>query len=236
MEQQGKYVYCVVKGTEKRTFGRGFGGNIVYTIPYKDISAVVSETPPVEYEPNETNALVHEEVVERVMQERTVIPLGFGNIFINESRVRWLLARFYWTFKTYLQKLEGKTEVGVKVFYDLEVAKREIEATCEFERSKEDSALKVAEHNYHHKVNEKAYDYGVRVYQVLKKRAEDAHLMKRIGGNMILNGAFLVRKTEIQDFETELEKLKKEYADKGLEFQFSGPWPPYNFARIHISG
>jgi len=232
MEQQGKYVYCVVKEAEKRTFGRGFGGNIVYTIPYRDISAVVSETPPVEYEPNETNALVHEEVVERVMQERTVIPLGFGNIFIDESRVRWLLARFYWTFKTYLQKLEGKAEVGVKVFYDLEVAKRELQA---FEsKSQENLLSRVSEENSK-KINEKAYEYGLKLYDALKKHAEDTHLMKRIGGNMILNSAFLVRKTKIQDFKTELEKLEEEYADKGLKLQFSGPWPPYNFSRIHIS-
>jgi len=223
MEHQGKYVYCVIRGSEKRRFGNGFNGGIVYTIPYRDISAVVSDTPLVEYEPNEANALIHEEVVERVMQEHTVIPLGFGNVFIDENRLKWLMAKFYLTFKTYLRKLEGKVEVGVKVFYDLEVAKRELEAEY------------ATGENYYNKINEKAYRYGVMVYEALKKCAEDASLMKRIGENMIVNGAFLVKKEKIQVFKGELEKLEKENADRGLKFQFSGPWPPYNFTRIHIS-
>ena len=222
MEHQGKYVYCVIRGSEKRRFGNGFNGGIVYTIPYRDISAVVSDTPLIEYEPNEANALIHEEVVERVMQEHTVIPLGFGNVFIDENRLKWLMAKFYLTFKTYLKKLEGKVEVGVKVFYDLEVAKRELEAEY------------ATGENYYNKINEKAYGYGVMVYEALRKCAEDARLMKRIGENMIVNGAFLVKKEKIQVFKGELEKLEKENADRGLKFQFSGPWPPYNFARIHI--
>jgi len=49
------------------SFGNiGIEGNAVYTIPYRGISAVVSDTPPVEYESNEANALTHEKVVKRV--------------------------------------------------------------------------------------------------------------------------------------------------------------------------
>ncbi len=236
MERQGKYVYCVIKGSEKRSFGRGFNGNTVYTVPYRDISAVVSDTPPIEYEPNEANALMHEEIVERIMQEHTVLPLGFGNVFINESRVKWLLAKFYPTFKTYLKKLEGKVEVGVKVFYDSEAAKRELETpNIKVEEGDEDLAKRVVEEKYYNKINEKAYEYGVKIYEALKKHAEDVHLMKRIGGNMVLNGAFLIQKERIEEFKSELEKLEEGHADKGLKIQFSGPWPPYNFVRIHIN-
>jgi len=235
MERLGKYVYCVIRGAEKRSFGKGFNGNMVYTIPYRDISAVVSDTPPVEYKPSELNALTHEEVIERVMKEHTVLPLGFGNIFVDENRVKWLLAKFYWTFKTYLKKIEGTVEVGVKVFYDLEVAKRELEAACtEVETRKGGLESKIAGETYCNKINEKAYKYGVEVYEVLKKDAVDTNLMKRIGESMILNGAFLVQKKKIQDFKIDLEKLEKEYEDKGLKFQFSGPWLPYNFVRIFI--
>jgi hypothetical protein len=195
----------VIRGAEKKAFGTGFEGNTVYTIPYRDLSAVVSDVPPIEYEPNATNALIHEEVVERVMREQTVLPLGFGNVFVDENRVKWLLNKCYRNFKAYLEKLEGKTEVGVKV-------------NCMEEISEE-------------KVNE----YGVKVYEALRSHAYESLLMKRIGGNMILNSSFLIKKDRIQDFKTELEKLGKEYADKGLTFQFSGPWPPYNFVQIHIT-
>jgi len=52
---------------------------------------------------------------------------------------------------------------------------------------------------------------------------------------MVLNGAFLIQKERIEEFKSELEKLEEGHADKGLKIQFSGPWPPYNFVRIHIN-
>jgi hypothetical protein len=245
----GKYVYCVMGSGERKSFGTGLGGKPVYTIPYRDISAVVSDTPIIEYEPNEVNVIQQEKVVENVMREHTVLPLGFGSVFVNEDRVRFVLARFYQTFKVYLNKLENKVEVGVKVFYDVEAMKREIEKTNdEVKRLKEEITSKPDEetHLLKEKLNiiiegealrvasERAYQYGVEVYEALKKCAEDTYLMKRIGGDMILNGAFLIHKDKICDFERELEKIKKKYESKELKFQYSGPWPPYNFARIHI--
>lgn len=248
-KHEGKYVYCVIGSAGRKEFGRGLGGNTVYTIPYRDISAVVSDTQIIEYGPNEVNVLQHERVVESVMREHTVLPLGFGNVFINENRVKWLLARFYLTFKTYLKKLENKVEVGVKVFYDMEATKQELERTSEVvKRLKEEIATKPDKegHLLKEKLNivikrealrvasERAYKYGVEIYETLKRRAEDTRLMKRIGGDMILNGAFLIHKGEITDFKKELERVKRDYEAKGLKFQCSGPWPPYNFARIHI--
>jgi len=208
MVEQAKYVYCVIRGSEKKTFGTGFEGNLVYTIPYRDLSAVVSDVPPVEYEPNAANALIHEEVVERVMHGQTVLPLGFGNIFVNENRVKWLLARFYRVFRAHLEKLEGKAEIGVKVLYIENVSEASVG---------------------------KAYECGTKVYEALRRHADEVRLMKRIGENMILNASFLMPKNRIQEFKTELEKLEREYMDKGLKFQFSGPWPPYNFVQISIS-
>jgi len=249
VKHEGKYVYCVTGSGGGENLGNGLGGYLVYTIPYRDISAVVSDTPMVEYEPNEVNVLLHERVVENAMREHTVLPLGFGNIFINEDKVKWLLARFYLTFKTHLKRLENKVEVGVKVFYDIEATKQEVERTSgEVKRLREGLASKPDSeaHFLKEKLNiiteraalkaagERAYKYGVEIYEILKNCAEDTHLMKRIGSDMILNGAFLIHKDKIADFAGELEKVKKEYEGKGLKFQYSGPWPPYNFARIRI--
>jgi len=249
VKHEGKYVYCVIGSGGGKNLGNGLGGYPVYTIPYRDISAVVSDTPMVEYEPNEVNVLLHERVVENAMREHTVLPLGFGNIFINEDKVKWLLARFYLTFKTHLKRLENKVEVGVKVFYAIEATKQEVERTSgEVKRLREEMASKpdreapflkeklniMTEHEALKVAGERAYKYGVEIYERLKNCAEDTHLMKRIGGDMILNGAFLIHRDKISDFKEELEKVKREYEGKGLKFQYSGPWPPYNFARIHI--
>lgn len=247
---EGKYVYCIMDGGEKQNFGKiGIDGTAVYTITYNNISAVVSDTPLVEYEPSEANALAHEKVVEHVMQKRTVLPLGFGNIFINENRVEWLLTKFYRTFKIYLKKLDGKVEMGVKVFYDLETARRSIKNTnnkikklkepMASEHPKEDQFSKeklviTTTRKFAEEVSRKAYECGVRIYEVLGKVAVDSRLMKRISDDMIMNGTFLVNRDKMAQFEKTLETLRKEYENQGLKFQQSGPWPPYNFAHMQI--
>ena len=247
---ESRYVYCIIEGGEKQNFGKiGIDGTTVYTIPYNNISAVVSDTPLREYEPSEANAMAHEKVVEHVMQKHTVLPLGFGNIFINENRVKWLLTRFYRTSRIYLKKLDGKVEMGVKVFYDLETARRDIENTNdEIKKLKEAMASARLKQNqfsreklvtattrkFAEEVSKKAYEYGVRIYEALGKVAVDSRLMKRISDDMIMNGTFLVNKDKMAQFEKTLETLNKEYEKQGLKFQHSGPWPPYNFAHIRI--
>lgn len=247
---ESKYVYCIIEGAERQNFGRiGIDGTTVYTIPYNNISAVVSDTPLREYEPSEANALAHEKVVEHIMQKHTVLPLGFGNIFINENRVKWLLTKFYRTFRIYLKKLDGKVEMGVKVFYDLETARRNIENTNnEIKKLKEKLAsehlkkdqisreklVTAISRKFAEDVTKKAYEHGVRIYEVLSKAAMDSRLIKRISDDMIMNGTFLIDRDRMTEFEKILETLGREYENKGLKFLRSGPWPPYNFAYMQI--
>ena len=45
---EGKYVYCIIKTTDEREIGPigiGDGTNRAYTVPYRDLAAVVSDTP-----------------------------------------------------------------------------------------------------------------------------------------------------------------------------------------------
>src|SRR5215510_16336462 len=82
--EQGKYVYCIIKSTEPRSFGAiGIGGrgDEVYTVHYEGLAAVVSDTPLVVYDPTRENVFTHEQVNETVMGEFTVLPMAFGALF-----------------------------------------------------------------------------------------------------------------------------------------------------------
>src|SRR3954449_9880320 len=68
--ESGLYVYCIIEHQDPRSFGKiGIGGrgDEVYTIHHAGLSAVVSETPLVVYDPTRDNALAHEHVNEVVM-------------------------------------------------------------------------------------------------------------------------------------------------------------------------
>src|SRR5438046_10280900 len=116
----GKYVYCIVRSERQRDFGAiGIGGaQRVFTVAFKDLAAVVSDTPIVIYDPTRENVLAHEFVNETVMREHTVIPMSFGTVFRSEDDVTELLRSTYQAFSDVLDKMQDKIEFGLKVLWD----------------------------------------------------------------------------------------------------------------------
>src|SRR5262245_24491591 len=83
-DSRGKYVYCVIKSETPLKFGPiGIGGEPadVHTINYRDVAAVVSDTPMEVLDATRENVLAHERVNEAVMRQHTVIPMSFGTVF-----------------------------------------------------------------------------------------------------------------------------------------------------------
>src|ERR671927_1273387 len=120
---EGKYVYCIIRQEKPRDFGTigiGNGANRVYTVHYRDLAAVVSDTPIVIYDPTRENVLAHEFVNETVMREHTVIPMSFGTVFRSEEDVGELLRSTYQAFSDVLDKMRDKIEFGLKVLWDRE--------------------------------------------------------------------------------------------------------------------
>ena len=127
---EGKYVYCIIKSKEPRSFGpMGIGARSdeVYTVHYEDLAAVVSNTPIQVYDPTRENVLAHEQVNETVMREFTVLPMAFGALF----RTSRTLPNFYvereMLFRDVFTKMEGKLEFGLKVNWDRDKVIAEIE-------------------------------------------------------------------------------------------------------------
>src|ERR671930_2167510 len=99
----------------------------VHTIIFKDIAAVVSDTPLEVYDPTRDNVLAHEKVNEAVMRQHTVIPMSFGTVFKTGDDIVELLRGAYDAFRDVLEKMHDKLEFGLKVLWDRDVIVREIE-------------------------------------------------------------------------------------------------------------
>ena len=131
---RGKYVYCVIHSSGPLSFGPvgiGVESPEVHTVRYKDIAAVVSDTPLEAYEPTRANVLAHERVNETVMREHTVIPMSFGTVFKTSDDILELLRSAYDAFKDVLVKMEDKLEFGLKVLWDRDLIVRELESEDE---------------------------------------------------------------------------------------------------------
>ena len=242
---RAKYAYCIIRTAVNKGFGKigiGTPSSNVYTITFKNLGAVVSDTPFIRYEPNEENALAHERVVEKVMEDHTVLPVRFGTIFKDEKNVRTMLVRAYSQFLSELRRLDGKVEIGLKVFWKPHEAIREAEKNPSIQRLKQaipsqSTGLaylmrKKLDESVKAELNRKADAYSGRIYRTLRKQTIEAKLLKPIG-HMILNATFLVPRDRMQVFGDEVKRLKEEFEAKGPEFLLSGPWPPYNFVTLN---
>jgi hypothetical protein len=241
----GKYVYCIIQTTESLRFGPiGIGSEPadVHTVNYKDIAAVVSDTPLEVYDPTRENVLAHERVNEVVMRDFTVLPMSFSTVFKTSEDIVELLRTAYDAFRDVLVKMRDKVEFGVKVLWEPEIVIREIE--------KDDENLRLLRQEISSQRGSTYFarmQYGRLVDSLLQQRSEQlvtdifntlgsvsvaSRANKPIGEKMILNAAFLVARDSETDFDAKVKEIDARY--ENLKFKYTGPWPPYNFVNIRL--
>ncbi len=241
----GKYVYCVVETGEPQSFGAiGIGAKPaeVHTVHYKDIAAVVSDTPLEVHDPTRENVLAHERVNEYVMKRFTVIPMSFGTVFKTREDIIELLRGAYDAFRDVLNKMEDKLEFGLKVLWDRDIIIREIERHDEDVRrlKSEISAQKgstyFARVQYGRLIDQAlaqlSEKYVADIFDDLRDVSVASRANKPIGDKMIMNAAFLVARNQEAEFDAKVKALGAQH-DK-LTFRYTGPWPPYNFVNIRL--
>ncbi len=241
----GKYVYCVIKSEHPLTFGLlGIGPEPaeVHTVHYRDIAAIVSNTPMVVQDPTRDNVLAHQRVNETVMQQHTVIPMSFGTVFKTGDDIMELLRSAYDAFTDVLNKMQDKFEFGLKVLWDRDQIIREIEAEDEDIRrlkgeiSNQKGSTYFARMQYGRLIDgalqARSERYVSEIFEALRNVSVASRSNKPIGDRMIMNAAFLVARNLEQSFDARVKDIGQRY-DK-LTFKYTGPWPPYNFVNIRL--
>ncbi|KPV63536.1 MAG: Gas vesicle synthesis protein GvpL/GvpF [Candidatus Bathyarchaeota archaeon BA2] len=205
-KKEGKYFYCVIPFSEEKSFGNiGMNNNEVYTIPYRDVAAIVSDSPMKDYELTEDNTRRHETVLRQVMEEHTVVPVEFGTTIKNERILRRLLRKAYDPTRECLKLVDNMVELGVKAVLNEDIVFVD-----------------------HGKRKECISD----ILGSLNTRAKQAVTGDLFSDRLFLNASFLVNKEDINAFSNEVKSLQEKYPM--LKLLYSGPWAPYNFVYIKI--
>jgi hypothetical protein len=244
-ESSGKYVYCVIRSEQPLSFGPlGLGPEPaeVHTIHYRDICAVVSNTPIVVQDPTRENVLAHQRVNETVMQKHTVIPMSFGTVFKTDDDITELLRSAYDAFSDVLNKMQEKFEFGLKVLWDRDQIIREIEDDDEdirrlkSEISSQKGSTYFARMQYGRLIDAalqaRTERYVAEIFTALRDVSVASRSNKPIGDRMIMNAAFLVSREMEQAFDSRVKEIGQQY--EKLTFKYTGPWPPYNFVNIRL--
>ena len=250
MAGQGKYIYCVIESNEGRNFGPiGIGGrgDNVFTVGYRDLSAVVSNSPMDKYVINRENMLAHEKVIEEVMKDYTVLPVRFCTIAASAEELRSLLRRRYPEFKNLLRTMDNKVELGLRAKWkDKDQALREIVGEDDeirelgsrlAEGPNDDASAREKKVELGKKVKalleEKREAMAERILVKLKKASADITTNQLTGDDMVLNAAFLVDRFHEMEFDSLVEDLEAELGER-IEFSYVGPAPPYNFVNVAV--
>ncbi len=248
---EGQYIYGIIAANQRREFGPigiGARGDVVSTLPYRDLAAIVSTSPIVKYPVTRDNSMAHAKVLEKAMEEYTILPVRYCTIAEKEEAViEKVLKNRYQEFIDLLREMEGKVELGVRVRWtDLDAIFAEV-----VEENKDIKAIKKAllsERN-----EQKKYAGTIKIGQLVqkaleeKKKREAGELLEALrplsleckenqfyGDMNLVNAAFLVAQEKEREFDCKMQELEKVYGER-KKLKYIGPVAPYNFVEVVVN-
>ena len=251
MAEIGKYIYGIIETSKEESFDSSgiYPYEEVYAIPYQDISAVVSDSQFVEYTTLSKDRvarylLAHQQIIEKIMDSYTIIPMKLGTYVFNIREVEEILLKGYTMFKDIFRKINNKIEIDVVATWnDLNSVIKEIGEEKEVKELKEKLMSKPDGVSVEEQVK-----IGGLIKNILDKKREkiafeigDASAKVSIESKahglmderMIFNTAFLIDKDIKIEFERRLDELNELYNEK-IDFRCVGPLPTYSFYTAEI--
>lgn len=246
MANEGKYLYAIIKECRPREFGRiGIGGrnDEVYTVRYKDLTCVVSNSPVRKYSVNRENCLAHQQVLEEIMEQYTVLPVRYGVIAENLDLVtEKLLKGYYDMLQEQIKRMKGKMELGLKIMWkEMPAIYQELVEENEDIRKMRDAFQKNVTYDQKMKLGEmveraleakKQREQKI-ILTPLKKLADEAKDNFLMGEWMVINSVFLVDESKTKEFDQKVSQLAEQHNERA-KFKYFGPVPPYNFVNVPV--
>ena len=253
----GWYVYGVVPASQlpadafADTKGVHPSGEIVL-IADDDLAAITSDVPLSEFGEAaiadnlhdeawlEEKVRAHEAVLEAALGRAPLVPFRFGTIYVSDDHVRRML-RESTGLGDALERLNGMVELGVKAFLNVAQFDRARRPESDPEESSGRAYL-LRKQRDRQLAEERAAFVAQRAaesHERLAAVSEDARAnqlqrpeVSGGAGEMILNGAYLVRLDGEAAFRQVLASLEEGGAAGGVHYELTGPWPPYNFVAV----
>lgn len=248
--KEGKYIYGIIRHAAPLDYGpigMGKRADLVYGINFKDISAIVSNSPIIEYEVRRINMITHERVLEEVMKRFTVLPVQFSTIseHDDDSGILRILEKEYKKFDDLLTKMEGKKELGLKVLTKEAVIYESILEKYDEIRLLRGKLMKLPADKTHYqrmKIGEMVAEahkkerenYKNSILDVLNPLSVDVKINDNYGDIMIINVAFLVKNIAESAFDKAVNDLEEKF-DRFMTFKYVGTLPLYNFVTLVIN-
>ena len=260
------YVYGVVPSTfAAGKDPMGLDGGPISRVREGNLVALVSHLMAADYSPEKLElrtgevdwvaprAVAHDRVVTWAGDSSPVIPFPMWTLFSSESAVSGMLKERAKEFESTLESVSGTHEYAVRVFASPSKVADQIARLRPAIGDLEAAAAKASPGQRYLLQRKVAEQKENEVRAFLRETAQDCFdKMEKVSvkalrhklpsetpagkGRAILYAAFLVSDEGLDEFRKVLTGLVNQHSESGLDFDFTGPWPPYNFVGTRSGG
>lgn len=254
MSSRGVWTYAVTGGdAPARDFGRlrGVAGEPVRAVSGSGLTAAVGSVGLDEFGEEALRqhledldwlaaaARAHDAVISEIARGGPVVPMRMATVFLDDARVRELLASRRHDFVSALDRVTSREELGVKAYADPKVLTGQDESGARQQGEKLSGTAYLMRRRRALASQDDAFriaaGHADRIHTALlghavagkRKPAGDQRLSGRDGWT-ILNGTYLVDEREVDAFRAIVATMQRNAP--GIQLEITGPWPPYSFA------
>lgn len=241
----GLYLYGILPTNRVRPFAlSGLDKQPIQTHPVHEFSFLYSAAQQDRYLASRLNLLGHEQVLELVMQHghRTVLPLQFGLVIKDwESVETQLILPYQDRLKQLFHKLEGKREVGVKIFWEETEELNRLMTENQGLREKRDrlegkplsmdEVIRIGQ-EIEQAMQDRQQGIIEKFQHTLNPLAEEIVENETLTNTMIYNAAYLIPWDTEPTFSDKIEELDH-YFNNRLRIRYNNFTAPFNFAQLN---
>lgn len=231
-----------------RTGGGGVGA-LVSRLPREAYAAAEVERHSGDVAWLSPRAMAHDRVLTWAQEHGGVIPLPMFSLWGSDEALSGALTSRAPGLLRVFERVAGADEFGVRVYrrdaamlegggldeLDPEIARLRLEANAAPPGQRYLIERKIAD-QAKHALRSASHRLAKQVFDDLRPLARDAlarplvpEAARATEATLVLNGAFLVDRTRLDEFRAAVGARVRQYQPRGLTFDFTGPWPPYNF-------
>jgi hypothetical protein len=245
-DHSGKYLYAIIAGNNDRVLGPfGIDGGLVYSISDGRVAAVISDFEAAKIRPERRHLAAHQEVLKKLMEEATPLPMSFGIIAQGPKAIKKILSIHQQTFIEKLNHVAGRVEMGLRVTWDVPnifeyfvLTHEELRAARDLylgrnrEPSQEDK-IEVGR-MFDRILNEDREAYAEQVEDVLSQCCVESNRNTPRNEREVINLACLVERKGLDEFEKGIFEAARLF-DNNFAFDYNGPWAPHNFVNVALN-
>lgn len=204
----------------------GCPGPALYLVAARGVAAVVSEAEESDGAPGVSALLAYARAVEAIHARQAIVPFQYGCVMESEAAVIRLLEERSPEYAALLDRLEGLTEMGIRVLWPAAAA-----VPPRPPSSPGAAYLDSLRNRY--RSTALAADEAQLANQIAQRLGgacvEQRREVSSSPQGRLVSLYFLMPKTGVERFREEARQIAPA---GGAKLLVSGPWPPYNFVEI----